>query len=309
MLEPAVVLFRLAQYSGATILFGSSLFFIYALPRNGPASAAQLRWPAGLVLWSAAALAVASALGLVAQTATMAGSLQDGLKLSSLRFVIEQTGLGRAAVIRTLAGALVVGFMLRGRPANLWTLGAVTGGIACISFGWMGHGATTDGLGAPIHLIGDIVHAVAAAAWVGALVPFAWLLWRAGEAPFEHQLTLYRALHGFAGIGSFLVGLILITGLMNSVFLVGVPGWRLMLTDPYGQLLSAKIVLFCAMIGLAASNRFRLTPALDAALKGASSPAAAISRLRASVLLETTAAFLVLALVAWLGALAPLSTR
>jgi putative copper resistance protein D len=58
------------------------------------------------------------------------------------------------------------------------------------------------------------------------------------------------------------------------------------------------------MLGLAASNRFRLTPALEAAL-GPGDPAAALSALRRSIVVEMVLMLALLGLVAWLGTLAP----
>ena len=44
MIELAVIVLRLVQYSAASVLMGSALFFVYALPAHGPGSAASLRW-------------------------------------------------------------------------------------------------------------------------------------------------------------------------------------------------------------------------------------------------------------------------
>ena len=55
MVELAVIVCRLAQYWAASILMGSALFFVYALPSQGPASAASLRWSRPL-LWVSAIL-------------------------------------------------------------------------------------------------------------------------------------------------------------------------------------------------------------------------------------------------------------
>ena len=79
----------------------------------------------------------------------------------------------------------------------------------------------------------------------------------------------------------------------------------MLLTTPYGQLLSVKLVVFLAMLGLAAANRFHLTPRLGRALAGASPSPLAIAALRQSLVLETALSIIVVALVAWFGTLAP----
>jgi putative copper resistance protein D len=100
------------------------------------------------------------------------------------------------------------------------------------------------------------------------------------------------------------VALLVLTGLVNSWFLVGPAHLGALLTSAYGLLLGAKILVFAGMLGLAAINRFRLTPGLGAALAGAP-PQAILAALRRSLLLETAAAIAVLALVSLLGTLAP----
>jgi putative copper resistance protein D len=71
--------------------------------------------------------------------------------------------------------------------------------------------------------------------------------------------------------------------------------------------LVGKLALFAAMLGLAAANRFRLTPALAAGL-ASGSPDQALNALRKSVLIESAAALAVIVLVSILGTLAPPSS-
>jgi putative copper resistance protein D len=59
------------------------------------------------------------------------------------------------------------------------------------------------------------------------------------------------------------------------------------------------------MVGLAAANRFHLTPRLGAALGGPSPPRDAVVALRKSLVWETGISIVVLGLVAWFGMLAP----
>lgn len=308
MLEPAVIVLRLAQYVGAMVLFGSSLFAFYAMPASGPGSGPETVWFRPLLIWSAAGLLVASIAGLLAQTSMLAGSLSEGLKLSSLSAVVTTMGLGRSALVRAFAAAVALGLLIS-RPTDRTMLSrcALIGAIVCASFAWMGHGAATEGPGGAIHLVADILHALAAGVWVGALVVFGGLLSRRSKS--EHlDGVLHKALHGFSGVGSSLVAVLVATGLINSWFLVGPTRISGMWTTPYGQLLSMKLVLFAGMLALAAANRFRLTPTLGAALvTGARQPA--LAALRRSLMLETGLAFAVLALVAWFGMLAPVSAQ
>jgi putative copper resistance protein D len=308
VLEPAVIILRLAQYTGAMILFGSSLFALYALPRAGAGE--MFRWLRPLLAWSAAGLLAASLLGLLAQTSVLAGSLSEGLKLSSLSAVATTMGLGRAALVRAAAAGLALLLLLLRRPDRpIVAVCALLGAVVGASFGWMGHGAATEGPGGALHLGADILHALAAGVWVGALIAFLLLLKRRpGDTPdLDH--VRHKALHGFSGIGSALVAVLVASGLVNSWFLVGPTRLAGLWTTPYGQLLSFKLVLFVGMLGLAAVNRFRLTPDLGTALGAAAAPDAALGALRRSLIIESGLAFAVLGLVAWLGMLAPVSSQ
>lgn len=304
MIEPAIVVVRLLQYTGAMVLFGSSLFFIYALPRSGPASAARAPWARPLVAGAAALLAVSALLAIAAQASLFAGSFAEGLTAEAMGAVIASMPLGKAAVVRAAAAATaaVLLFVLPPGRAS-WTAAAGLGAIATASLAWMGHGATTEGPLSPIHLPSDIVHALAAAVWLGALVCFLLLLVRPSPNP-AHRIAVHTALRRFSGVGSTAVALLALTGLINGWVLVGPENLAGLSSSPYGRLLAVKIVLFMAMLGLAAANRFRLAPALGSA-EGVAATADAVGALRRSVALETAAALAVLGLVAWLGTLAP----
>ncbi len=308
MLESAVIVLRLLQYAGAMILFGSSLFAVYALPTQGFGSAPETKLFRPLLIWSGVGLLLASLAGLVAQTSVLAGSLGEGLKLSSLGAVVGTMGLGRAALIRAAAAVVAVA-VLAARKADSDALlaCAALGGISCASLAWMGHGAATEGPGGAVHLVADILHALAAGIWIGALVAFGGLLLRRAKS-VQLDGVLHTALHRFSGVGSGLVAVLVASGLVNSWFLVGPERLSGLWTTPYGQLLSLKLVLFAGMLALAAANRFRLTPALGAALAtGTREPA--LRALRLSLMLETGLAFAVLGLVAWFGMLAPVSAQ
>lgn len=310
MLEPAVIVLRLIQYAGTMVLMGSALFFLYALPKTGAASATALKWPRPLLAAGATAVLVGSLLGVIAQTIVMAGSLQEGLKPSSLSFVMTSTGLGRASLVRVVAAGMALSALLILRPSRgLWRLAALLGVVICASLAWMGHGAASEGPGALLHLMSDIIHALAAAVWIGALAAFLILLCSRSPGTLGSHRALHHALHGFSGVGAALVALLVATGLINSWFLVGPTRLGDLLTTPYGQLLLAKLALFGVMLGLAAANRWRLTPALQHALDADRPPNAELAELRRSLMLETASALAVLCLVAWLGTLAPVSAQ
>jgi putative copper resistance protein D len=80
--------------------------------------------------------------------------------------------------------------------------------------------------------------------------------------------------------------------------------WHFLSDILYGMLLAIKVLLFAAMLVLAALNRFHLGPALERSIRNGQHVIAA-NALRRSVLLELGLALLIVALVAWLGTLSP----
>jgi len=292
MLEPAIIAARLLQYVGAAILFGSSLFFAYALLRPE-----RVRWARPLVATGAALLALSSAFAIGAQASLFAGSFAEGLTAEAMGEVVAWMDSGKAAAFRAVIAALAaISLFVLPAGRSRWLVAAGLGTVATASLAWLGHGAATEGTLGSLHLVSNILHMLAAAIWVGALVCFAGLLFERRPVPDE---TLHAALVRFSGFGPVLVAILVLTGLVNAWILVG-PARALELWDtPYGRLLAIKLALFLAMLALAALNRFRHTAAL------LTDRLAAIGALKRSITAETAAGLAVLFLVAWLGTLAP----
>ena len=300
MLEGAVIALRWLQYGGAVVLLGTPLFLLYSFRgTDGP----NLGWARPTLIGSALVVALGSLAALVAQTAVMAGALSEALKPASLSFMVTGTTLGMAMVVRGALALLSLAAVVAFRPGRgLWAFLVAAGLIIAASFAWTGHGAATEGPGGPVHLAADIVHMAAAALWLGALAALTALLVRrtASDDP-----AIHRALHGFAGLGTLAVVLLVLTGLVNSGFLVGPSRVGALGAGLYGQLLIAKLALFALMLAMAAQNRFRLTPTLGVVLESGEDPRPALQRLRRSIVAETVVGALLLAVVAVMGTLAP----
>jgi putative copper resistance protein D len=154
------------------------------------------------------------------------------------------------------------------------------------------------------HLLGDILHLVAAAAWVGALAPLALILNLSNDS-VRPLLKISRiATLRFSTLGIISVGMILLTGLNNTWVLAG--SIRALTATDYGNLLILKLILFLLMLGLASFNRFKLTPLLvpDNDISAARE---AVRRLRRNALLEASLGVLILIVVAVLGTMSPVS--
>lgn len=297
-MELAPVAARLAQFLGAVVLFGTPLFFLYGLPGRAGFDLARRSWPRGGLVLAALLVLVGGAVSLSVQSAAMSGEAADAWRPAALWTVATETGFGHGLAARLVLAplALLASALTPSRVG--WGLSAALGAGALASFAWTGHGASDDGTAGLAHLAADVIHLLAAGVWLGALAALVALL--AGRADTEALAVLQAGLKRFSGVGTGVVALLILTGLVNSWFLVGPAHVMDLFHTTYGLMLIAKLVLFAAMLGLAALNRFSLTPRLAAS----ASPLAA---LRWSIGLESFAAIAVLVLVAALGTLPPVS--
>jgi copper transport protein len=130
------------------------------------------------------------------------------------------------------------------------TLSAVALAGVGLSLAASGHAATAppQWLTAPAVFL----HGVGVAFWVGALAPLAAMAWR--------PEPLLPVLNRFSHAAIFVVAMLVLTGLALAVVQLESPG--ALFDSQYGIILSIKAALVVALLGLAALNRFRLTPAL-----------------------------------------------
>jgi putative copper resistance protein D len=96
-----------------------------------------------------------------------------------------------------------------------------------------------------------------------------------------------------------------LTGVINSWFLIGFSNWLGLFTTLYGVSLLVKLTLFALMLLLAAMNRYWLTPDLQIGLSAQGPTDATIRRIRTNIFAETALGFLVLCAVAFLGTQPP----
>ena len=308
MTDLPVIIIRFALYADLMVLAGLVAFSLYAMNAEERASGVlSLARPAialsflGLVL---------SAFGMAALIGSMTGTSLLAIDGEAACSIIGETAIGTAWIVRMAAmfAALVFALMLgRGRLFARTGL-LLSAAVALATLVWTGHAGATEGWQGTLHRSADVVHMLAAAVWIGGIAAFAWLLFRPFALLTEAQLGMAAgALEQFSQVGTLAVGLIVVTGIANSLILLGWPDPARLIVSTYGQLLLAKLVLFAAMLILAAINRWRLTPALVAAVQ-ADAAGAAVGALRRSLLVEGLAALAILALVARLGTLEPPGT-
>ncbi|RYE03455.1 MAG: copper resistance protein CopD [Sphingomonadales bacterium] len=298
----ASIAVRFALYLDLMLACGLAAFALTAPRRT--AAAIPLR---GLLVAGGAVGVLASLAGLVVQTAAMAGTSVTSVDRETIAIILTETQAGTAWIARVvaLAVALAAALLVRNRPNAGLVVAAIGFAVAVSTLAWGGHGVMNEGAVGWLHLGADIIHLLAAAVWIGSLLGLVLLVAPLKSMADADQIELsWRALHGFATIGTGVVALIVLSGSVNAWLVVGRDGVGTLFSTLYGQLLLAKIAAFVAMVALASLNRFRLTPALRRAAPSGV-PHGALAALRLSLVCETTLALLVLALVAWLGTLEP----
>lgn len=284
---------RFAAYADLMLLTGLALGG--GLGRHAPAIGGRV------IAWAAVLGVVITVAQFGATCLAMTGNDPAALDREMLAFMAFETPMGVSHIVRATALGLLA-FLCTGRAGRPVIAALVL--VALGSLAWIGHAGASEAALGWVHRSSDIIHLVAGAIWIAALVMFTRILLFDFEAPGAATSAI-SALERFSGIGAIIVGAIVVTGLINLVAIVGVEGLYAMLKTAYGRLLLLKLVLFGAMLGLAGFNRWRLVPNIRAAL-GDDGEVAALRRLQLVILAETTLAFLILAIVAILGTLSPI---
>jgi putative copper resistance protein D len=157
----------------------------------------------------------------------------------------------RAALICRLLGLLLIAVGLQ-RASHRSTIVAVGGAmLTTMAFTLTGHTSADAHRGALAAVL--MLHLLVVAFWFGALWPL--YLGSLRETPAKAADIIER----FTAVATWLVPVILFAGIVMAVLLL--PNISA-LSQPYGELLIAKVVGFAVLMGLAAVNKWRLGPAL-----------------------------------------------
>ena len=294
---------RFALYMTLSGLFGLSAFALYGLREGERSDALSLRaWLFGTGLFGLLLSVIAIAL----LAAAMAGTPPWPVDREAIGMLLSGSATGTAWKMRMVALVVAsVAALMSARWTTPLSVVALSSGVALATLAWTGHGATDEGSTGWVHLVADILHLLSAGAWVGALLGLGLLVARpARRIDAAHLKLTHRALHGFGTVGTIVVVTLVVTGLINTWLLVGADHVATLAVTLYGQLLIVKLALFAVMLGLAALNRFRLTPRFEASI-AAKDHRGALGALRRSLAVEATCVIAILALVAWLGTLEP----
>jgi copper resistance protein D len=245
---------------------------------------------------------VSGAIWLLLQAVSMSG-LPFGEAMSSvlLGTVLNETQFGTVSEIRAALAMVLLLCLASDRflPAN-WLALTVALALAA-SIAWTGHAGSTSGELGNLHVAADALHLVAAAAWIGGLVPLALLLaevHRHGGVTWASLAQVATQRFSILGIAS--VATLLVSGIVNASILVG--SFHALVISEYGRLLMLKLLVFIAMLAFAARNRLWLTSRLvisnDTRIE-------ALRQLTRNSIIEIALGLLIFAIVGMLGTLHP----
>lgn len=283
MTEGALIGARWALMIDLALLMGLPLFW-WAMGMGGQRAVLALLAVGGMAL---------SALWLLASAAAMTGTAITSPDWPTAVILLTMTSIGPVLAVRT--SALL--FALLFASAKRYRLTLAPAAVAAATLAWTGHAGATEDMAGTLHRAADVAHIWAAAAWIGALAVLLHAV-----VTLRHDVQRVAAmLSGFALMGTLIVATLIVSGAINLVMIVGLAQLPALAGSRYGLLLGAKLALFGLMLGLAAMNRWRLTPLLE---RGETQRA--IAHLRLSLGIETGAAVAIIGLVAWLGTLDPM---
>lgn len=311
-----LLIYARAVHFAATILAAGIAFFAVWIAepafRKSPNGnlAVALRRRLGWIAWISLGFCLLSgAAWFVLTAASMSGQpLAQIYAQGVLWTVLWQTDFGNDWFVRLilacgLAAAFVPLLLSTRGAASPWGKAAAAGLAAALvgSLAWAGHAIGAEGAQGIVHPVADVLHLVAAAAWVGSLVPLVLLLAMTGND--AHGLAAARiATLRFSSLGIVSVATLLVTGIVNTWYLAG--SIAALTETQYGHLLLIKIALFFVMVGVATVNRTRLTPRLTAEADMAAAHRARRALCR-NAGVEAALGAAVIAIVAVLGTLPP----
>ncbi|WP_315707591.1 copper homeostasis membrane protein CopD [Brenneria uluponensis] len=251
-LETLYILLRWLHFTSVMLLTGSAFYSALLSPKHfRPQLAARLH----SILMSMVWLALLSASALLAvQTGLMSGDWHNIADWETWQAVLG-TEFGMAwrwqIILPLIAG---IAFTLHGEVRQRVLL--VSGLAQLCGLAFVGHAVMLDGWPGALQRINQVVHLIAASFWVGGLLPLLILM---RDRQMQNRTDAICIMMRFSRYGHLAVALVIVTGIINSVMILGLP---LVSFALYSQLLSVKIFLVALMVMIALANRYWLVPRL-----------------------------------------------
>ena len=312
MLEAALIFARFLHYGSLMVLFGASLFPIYSYTSERPIPFFEACWLSSLTLAASLVGLVSAVLWLALMAAMLTDSLSSAVNPQMISLILGRTEFGEVWVTRLcmsvlLSAALMVwvGTPMVDRRSFQYAQAAAAAYLLA-SLAFIGHAQFHVGVAETIHSVSDAIHLLGAAAWFGALAPLGLALQMLdhGEATNNFDAkNAVRLMLRFSTLGYLALGVVTITGLINSWFLVG--SLNGLVETEYGRWLMVKVVLVVSLAVGVATGRMTITPRLAA---GKGPPGRWIRQVQGYVMVEQGAGLVIIAFAAVIGMLPPAAT-
>ncbi|WP_265554905.1 copper homeostasis membrane protein CopD [Serratia grimesii] len=249
------VLCRFVHFAAVMLMFGTSLFTALLSPqRLSPYLTRDVRPLLVSCTWLAG-------LSSVALLAIQAGQMGDGWA-DTWRLEVWWAVLGTTfgEVWRWHLGISLLALL------SLWLaeprrtqLLALLSTLLLVSMAFIGHAAMHEGILGVLHRFNHALHLLAAGYWFGSLLPL--LVCLRYLAQPQSRSDAVTTLIRFSRWGHLAVALVVLTGVINSLIILG--SWPLNVDSPYQRLLLFKTALVALMVMVALANRYAIVPAMS----------------------------------------------
>lgn len=249
------VLCRFVHFAAVMLMFGTSLFTALLSPQR---LSPYLNRDVRPLLVSCTWLAGLSAVALLA---IQAGQMGDGWA-DTWRLEVWWAVLGTTfgEVWRWHLGISLLALL------SLWLaeprrtqLLALLSTLLLVSMAFIGHAAMHEGILGVLHRFNHALHLLAAGYWFGSLLPL--LVCLRYLAQPQSRSDAITTLIRFSRWGHLAVALVVLTGVINSLIILG--SWPLNVDSPYQRLLLFKTALVALMVMVALANRYAIVPAMS----------------------------------------------
>jgi len=305
-MELALVMARALQFGSAIILLGAPTLRLVLGSALVSASGAREEidhWLRRLMA-AAAIVALSSALFWLDLEAVIMGDGWDqAVDGETIASVLLLTTFGHAWIWHlAFAVLLLLALLLPPRQLGRRRTAAIAGLSAGLvaSLAWAGHAVMQPGM---MRVTVQVIHLLAAGLWLGSLPVLLFLLGRARQNDDRiWRDALRQLLPRYSRVGYVVVATILLTGSLNTSFLVGSPA--ALVTTEFGQVLLLKVGIVLLMVVVAGVNRLRLVPEIRGrgTREDVESSLAALAR---NVVVEQALGALAVVAVSVLGTLPP----
>ncbi|MBO1502829.1 copper homeostasis membrane protein CopD [Serratia proteamaculans] len=249
------VLCRFVHFAAVMLMFGSSLFTALLSPqRLSPYLTRDVRPLLVSCTWFAG-------LSAVALLAIQAGQMGDGWADTwqlDVWWAVLGTTFGEVWRWHLGISLLALLSLWLAEPRRTQLL-ALLSTLLLVSMAFIGHAAMHEGALGALHRVNHALHLLAAGYWFGSLLPL--LVCLRYLAQPQSRSDAVTTLIRFSRWGHLAVALVVLTGVINSLIILG--SWPLDVDSPYQRLLLFKTALVALMVMVALANRYAIVPAMS----------------------------------------------